>query len=571
MRRSLVLLLVAVAASSVGCVTSKRDDVASAGKAPVVAEPRASADARAEALLSEAGILAPAPVEVGALYPVVEGACARATPYAVGKSPVLVITRDAWIMSDVPRALHRMGGPTYDRLSGTMHENSIGLVGGIDEAHAWLQIRTSSGRGEDLSAIYFHFPQWHFLETPHGGQSQYGITHVIPQADGGIWAYGLHGMYLDLSRDKAGLDGPDAYNRYFAWSVAGESLAINLPGGDMRDAVRMASGELVAAGWSKQGEAQLRRWSPAKKVDDLVVPGPMGQQTSSPELGVGTARAVLLPSRQKHAFYTYLSDKLQPSKLNARLADVGSWLVTSSDDLMVTTAAGALFIETKDGVVTEEKLPEAGRLAGEPTLPWLMATSGALYRRAGSEWAKMTLPESPWAAETHPPARVEWVKTVAGETWVSTVRTDLGFGLKKPGEVRTLYASKARPAPVRCGAPFGTEATLAAFPPRATASCDKLIVVVASEKEGDKPASYPKLGAALKGDAALGDTLSFVVFGPEKTPVLGIAAPSPEIAAALVKKLAKVASHAPEIVCGAADERRRLDLDVKTGVFSPRP
>src|ERR1700722_18387216 len=54
---------------------------------------------------------------VPALFPVVEGACPKARAYSVGKTPVLVVNRDAWAMGgSAPYPLYRMGPVVFDRV-----------------------------------------------------------------------------------------------------------------------------------------------------------------------------------------------------------------------------------------------------------------------------------------------------------------------------------------------------------------------------------------------------------------------------------------------------------------------
>ncbi len=506
---------------------------------------------------------------VTSLFPVVEGACPAMRAYAVGTTPVLVVYRDAWTMArDGARPLYSMGPPVFDRLSGTvLTADHIGEVGGIDDAHALVQVRLSTGRGEDVSDVLAQTLKWQALPTPHGQFGSYALTHLIPQPDGSLWAYGAHSMYLDIPGDSR--DGNANHDHYFAWSSAGEPLKINLPGPDMEGARRLSNGELVARGRSSTGRPMLRRWSPEKKVDDLVVAG-AAAATTDPLLAVGSSRAVLIPSKAQHVLYNYTGEALQLSALSSRLHDISSFLVTSGDDLMVAAADGTLLIETKDGTITEEKLPEPGRLAEEPSVPWFIATSGVLYTRTGKEWTKVALPDGPWLAETHPQGRVEWVKVAGDETWVSAVRTDVGLGQKRAGEVRTVYSSRARPAALRCGAPFPA-GTIASLPPRSGATCATPVLVVASEKEKDEKPNYPKLGAALKGDALLGESLTFVGFGAGPNHLLGIVAPTPEIAKELLKKLATVAPSAPELVCGAPVPHRQLTFHVKTADFTQAP
>jgi hypothetical protein len=529
-RSFLVGLAVAIAA----CRTARiRDD------APATSAPKEEAPKKADPEPQEAPLTA--------LHPVIEGACPMARAYAVGRTPVLVMYRDAWAMdANGPRAFYRMGPPLYDAFQGVMKTaDHIGDVGGRDEVHAWIQLRLSSGRSEDASDVRVKGTEWRSLKTPAGMHGFFGLTHVIEQPDGSLWTYGEHSMYLDVPGDRPG---QASYDKYFAWTATGEPLEVNLPGPDMKRALRLPSGELVSGGLSKAEKPVLRRWSPVKKVDDIALPG--GAQKDDPVVALGTKRVVVRSSKQNAVFYNYVDEKLEPSKIRAR--DASSWLVTASDDLYVTTGS-TLWIETKDGAISDEQLPEPGRLAAEASTPWLLAASGALYVRADAAWRKIALPDGPWAGDTHPPAKIEWVKTIGGETWAGTVRTDVGFGQKKAGEVRTIYASKPRP-PLRCGSPFAM-ATVAPFPARVGPSCTTFAVVTATE-----PA---KVATALKGLAVLGETLTFVTSSAEGSRVVAVLAPTRDVAKEVAKKLSA------EIVCGAPSEEKRFTYRVKTGTLEP--
>lgn len=512
----------------------------------------------------------PAGVDRGvtAFYPTVEGVCPAARTTTIGTHPVLVFPRHAWAMhAEGPKLLYAMPEATYDAFVGAMTGGSerIGDIGGTDEGHVWVIVGSHSGRGIDTSYVQFNGK---VLQTPSAGQSWFAVTRVIPQPDGSIWGYGDHNPYYGAPGDPPPPGPGESWqklNRYFAWSADGAPIKPNLPGPDMEHASRMESGEIVAPGLSTHGRAMLRRWSPTRKVSDLVVPDSV-VLTDPPELALGTKRAVLRSAKNKAVFYSYDgADKLVAAPINGRLKTASSWLLSTADQLMVTTSDGTLLIEAADGSITEEKLPEPARLAPEPGATWLMADSGAVYTRAGTEWRKLTLGAGPWAAETRPPARVEWVRTLGGETWVSTVRTDAGFGQKRPAEVRTFYASKPRTTPLRCGSPY-PNGEVASFPPKADASCKDLVVVIGRESVKEEKPSYPKLAAVLKDEATLGETLAFVDFAGTSR-LFGVLAPTPEIAAALAKKLAKVTAHEPEIVCGASDVQRKLTLQVKTGTF----
>jgi hypothetical protein len=571
-----VLLPVAVAAGA--CATTGARDDAKKGGSTTPSSTSTTPTSSASTGEQRGGDGGALKTNAAAFYPVVEGACPSTRAYAIGNAPVLVTYRDAWVMGagDDVHALYRMGPPAYDGLSGTyLVADHIGDVGGLDEARAWVQLRLSTGRTEDASVVKVKAGagnEWKALPTPHGQQGFFGITNILQQPDGSLWTYGQHSMYMDIPGDAPSTNTEEmiyTHNKYFAWTVQGEPLKMNLPGPDMMNAIRMASGEIVAAGRAKtNNKPMLRRWSPTKKVDDLVATNEGGGGTAEPQIAVGTNRAVLLAAKEKHAFYNYMGDKLEKAPISAKVKDVASWVLTASDDLLVASSDGSLVIEKSDGSIIEEKLPEdGGRLATEQSAPWVMAKSGgAVFTRTKNEpeWKKITLPDGAWTNETHPPVRVEWVKVVGPETWVSTVRTDSGFGLKKPGEVRVLYSSRARSSPIRCGAPLPA-GTFAAFPPRATSSCTNgFVVIVASELEKDQKPEYPKIGAPLKGDvASFGESLTFVGFGGGPNRLLGILAPTMDIAKTIAKKV-----PGSEIVCGAPQEHRRLRFDVKTGAFS---
>lgn len=563
---------VVVLGSVTACATSAtRDDATTARKPPPSIGTRDAAVATTDAGTDAATTFAEArPREVTAFYPVAEGACAAARTTAIEKTPTLVFSRRAWEMRPTDaHLLYEMPAPRYDAFVGavTGGDEIIRDIGGTDDAHVWVIVGSHSGRGDDSAYLMLNGK---LLKTPEGQGAWFAIHNVLPQPDGSLWAYGHHSAQWGIPGDPP-ITNDDSWqklNRWFAWSAAGEPLKPNLPGPDMENAQRMETGEIVALSRSTDGRVMLARWSPTRKVSDLVSPEPFADKGSA--LQLGTKRAVLRPNNARSVFYNYDgSDKLVAAPINKRLKAIDSWLVTRSDQLLVTTSDGMLLAEAPDGTITEEKLPERARLASESSAPWLMGDSGVVYARTGEGWRKLVLPGGPWTAETHPAARIEWVKTLGDETWVSTVRIDGGFGQKKASEVRTFYVSSPRAMSLRCGSPYAA-GELVSFPPKPDATCKELVVVLGRELAKDEKPSYPKYAAVLKDEYALGETLTFVDFGATRR-LFGVLAPTPEVAAALVKKLAKMTPHEPEIVCGAADVQRRLTLKVKTGTFSVQP
>jgi hypothetical protein len=524
------------------------------------APPKTAASASASAIAAVTDAAPPPVARTEALFAFAEGACPKASVRAIGREAVILVQREAWAVNATGvELIYRMPDPKFDRYLGFVPDyHVIGQLGGTDRDHAYVQTVTSSGRGEDTSIVHYgNLAQLKALTTPHGNYGAYGQANVIQQPDGTVWIYGVHNMYADIPGEPR-----DPPNQYFAFSATGDPIkGVNVPGADMANAVRMESGELVAPGITSKGAPELRRWSPTRKVDDLLAAGaPTLAIDKNPELRIGTTTAVLaMPAKLR--WWIYADDKLRSSTLNVKVDNASSWLVTKADELMAT-AGYTLYIETKDGAVTEEKLPEPGTLAPEPSEVWLIGKSNSIYaRKPDKTWHKWPLPD------TTPPSKVEWVRVQNDEVFVSTVRTDIGFGRKKPGEIRTLYSSVKRAAPLRCGLPFSSGA-LRPFPPKADDTCKTLVVTALTETTTDEKPDYPKLGAALKGDAALGDSVTFIGFGPEPERVLGIAARSRAVADELVKRLDKVVTSAPEIVCGSPDEHRRLTFDVKTAKFA---
>lgn len=494
-----------------------------------------------------------------ALYPTLEGACPPARITAVGATAVLSLPRDLWALDPAgPRALARLGSPRWDLVAGRhMTEDGFGELGGRDEAHLWYVTHSFTARGEDYGDLTLLGPPSRVLATPHGENGFYSPASVIQHPDGTLWLFGVHSMYLDIPGDEK-LPNDVSHDRYFAFREDGTPIeGAKLPGADMGHAFRLASGEIVGAGLSKSGAGKLRRWSPSRRVNDLAL-----REAGTPALQLGSTRAVLRAPAKNGVFYLYKDgeDALRPSALGARARQATSWLVTGDDELLMTLQDGTLLREDREGVVHEERLPEPGKLQAVSSPRWLAADSGALYVQSGAAWNKVAL------SGGGPPARVEWVALAGGETWVSTVRTDTGFGRRRAGEVRVLHSSRPARSPVRCGAPFSA-GTLAELPPTAGPSCATPVVVVASEPAASPKGDLPKLRAALKRNAALGSTLTFVRFGAGDERLVGILAETPEVRDAILKSTHKLT--VAEVVCGAPHEIERRTFRVADGTFEP--
>jgi hypothetical protein len=490
----------------------------------------------------------------GVLY---EGACGRSYPYRLGGRAVHGFAQRLWALDDgKARSLFVHQPSSWNQ--GTSH---IGVVGGVDDAHAWVFELLPSRSGGYDAQLLFAALGWkrpsidEERETKEGTYSGY-FGGLVQQPDGSLWGN------VHLAIGSSGIE----KDMFMAWSPSGARLRIKLPGPDMAGAVRLSNGELVVAGRTKDDKPVLRRWSPERPVDDLVA-------KDAPRLGAAYARlqiagnhAVLVAPKDNSKdtlFYRYDGSTLTASKLNSPTIAATSWSFSDAHDLLVTTPSDELVIERADGTVTRETLPEPGVLAEESTASWLLAKSGALYIRQGS-WSKVPWPDGPWTGSVHPPARIEWLTTLGTETLVGTVRIDAGFGRKKPGEVRTVYSTLAHAAPLRCGAPFDTD-ELAEFPAPVLPNCATPMLIVGREK-GEPARSYPAIAARLKGRTGLGETLEFVNIGPDKRSLIAIRAKSDEVTKELIAALA--ATLQSELVCGPQETSRTLRFDVKAGTFA---
>jgi hypothetical protein len=490
------------------------------------------------------------------LSPLYEGACGPAHVFAIGGKPALVFQQSVVMLAeDEVRVLYRStpqvlqtGGPQPSYLS---------RVGGVDEAHAWIEYRAPTRGGDTTGLPLFAAKKWG--SGPSRSSADFGVGYrlenFIEHPDGSLWAFGQHDIYSVAGE-------PD--RKTFAWSKDGDFEKRSVPGADMEHGLRLGNGEVVAAARSKGNKPTLRRWSPKTPVDDLVAEGGAASNLAT-TVRVGTDRVVLAApgaAVSTIAFYTYVGGALSPSTLNARIQSMQSWAVMANDDLYVAGQSGGLWIEHKDGSSEQETLPEAGTLLPDAGTPWFIAKSGALYARGANAWNRIALADGPWSAATHPPSRVEWVRVIEGTAFVSVVRTDVAFGSKKPREVRTLYSSRKASPVLRCGAPFDND-ELGALPLPSTEACTTTVVTAGRDEK--------RMLAALKGNAALGASLQVASFegtlpgttASPKRSVLAVRATSPAVADELMKRLAPLGA---ERLCSPISAKERM-FDVKAGTL----
>jgi hypothetical protein len=382
-----------------------------------------------------------------------EGDCSAGPARKLGDAIAFVFQQSVVVLHDEgPKVLFR--AKPWVNVTGGPNSSYLSDVGGIDEAHAWV-IEQSPTRGGDTTSVpRFAALQWKTGPALSAAEYGYGylLSNFIAQPDGSLWAFGDHDMYMAPGEPS---------RKTFAWSKDGAFLKVSLPGADMALGSRIENGEIVAPGRGKGGKPKLLRWSPRSPVDDLTIDDAPTSQLGNvlPILRVGSKTAVFaVPdgSPKKPAFYRYDGDKLVAVPVNAERAEVLSWFVAPDDTLYVATADLSVHTARDSVEPTRAPLPEAGEWVSDAGAPWWKGASGALYRREGNTWSKLTLPDSPWAKSGHPPYKVVWVRTIGSDTLIGARRTDVGYAAsdKKPKVVTTVFSTGAPRPPMRCGYPL---------------------------------------------------------------------------------------------------------------------
>jgi hypothetical protein len=345
----------------------------------------------------------------------------------------------------------------------------------------------------------------------------------------------------------------------------------------MAGATRLTHGELVATG-SKNQTLVLRRWSPVRPVEDLTVNSGLSklEDTGLRTLGDLAVLAGFSPKPKKARFFLYEGAALKASRLNTFDVTIESWNLAEGAHLFATTTQGELLVEHlgTDEPIKHEPLPEAGYLIRDENTLWLVAKNGnSVYARNSEGWTQRVLPDGPWTKPVHPPARIEWLHQINGEVLVGTVRTDSGFGKKKPAQIRTVYSSLQRAKPLRCGAPFEPEELAEFLPPLTASSCDALTqtpaLVVAREKSEALANSYPTLASAIRSRTELREAnLELINLASSPRALIAIRATTGELRKALIDALAPALGSVPEAVCAPKEVLRTLHFDAKTGSFA---
>lgn len=259
-----------------------------------------------------------------------------------------------------------------------------------------------------------------------------------------------------------------------------------------------------------------------------------------------------------------------PIRTAFRAAPDEVWVILENGAVERSGAKGFAAVTTPEPALT---------LSGvDKNAPWMIGTSGKLYKREGETWKNVPLPRPPFAAKSIDPNATIPLKLrtvlvgaaddvlVVGQYW------EKGLGWKEQELHHVLFRTKAPTETLRCNEPDPENNNVhigrgfQSWPPLATAACTTPFVVLARRSNALKvpPSDWPKLRAAVKGHPELGD-VSLVEFRSGDRTFVGAKAKDFEAGKAIATLATGKDRVRPEIVCGAPEALRTIDVDLATG------
>lgn len=199
---------------------------------------------------------------------------------------------------------------------------------------------------------------------------------------------------------------------------------------------------------------------------------------------------------------------------------------------------------------------------------WVIEADGGLWlRRAGEEFARVTLPRPAFSDTAS--FRVEQVRAGGREVWLTASYDEQAAGWPKKEKRRAVLRNAPVQETRRCD--YENYALkLVTWPQAAREGCaTPYAVLVRASSWTPKDFAYPGLGKALKGRQEFAAArFSEVEIGGRR--IAGAAAPDLATARALAELVAaKVKDTRPEVVCAAPTELRPLPFDLATGKLAP--
>jgi hypothetical protein len=264
-------------------------------------------------------------------------------------------------------------------------------------------------------------------------------------------------------------------------------------------------------------------------------------------------------------------------------------VLPARDQVWLALEDGSLWVEARDGTLTERSLPEplsngtaeerkrAYRAATGSVIEraaqgdlWAVAKSGALYHLVGDRWKKVDLPHPPFSSAGA--YAVQSIVQTDDDVFLNAAYIQKEAGWAQPEPHRAILRTKRPAETLRCKEPdlaaggSDSGAGFESWPPMADDGCDAPFIVLlrrgmAQRLGGD----YPTVRAVLKGRAALGEEAKLVEFSSAGESYLGMRVPSVAEGRAIAEALGKKVPTRPEIVCGEVPPDRTIDIEVATG------
>lgn len=259
-----------------------------------------------------------------------------------------------------------------------------------------------------------------------------------------------------------------------------------------------------------------------------------------------------------------------PIRSAHRAADDDLWVILESGGIQRSTPKGFVTVPTPE--------PLAGLSGVDFGTPWAVGQSGKLYKRENDAWKEAKFAAPAFTANSSPAFKAKQVLVVApDDVLVIALYWEKGVGWKEPELHQALLRSKPVKETLRCNEPDPENNNVdigrgfQSWPPTLTSktgpSCSTPFAVLARRSNAIKspPGDWPKIRAALKGHADLGE-VSLVEFKSGDRTFVGAKAKDYDTARKMAELAAGKDRLRPEIVCGEPPVvDRTLALDSKTG------
>jgi hypothetical protein len=203
--------------------------------------------------------------------------------------------------------------------------------------------------------------------------------------------------------------------------------------------------------------------------------------------------------------------------------------------------------------------------------PWGVGASGVVYRREGETWTKRPLPPAPFSTSGIIPKAKGVVAAGPDDMLIVAKYWEKAPSWREQELHTALFRTKPVRETLRCNEPdpendnVNVGRGFQSWPPLATPACKTPFVVLARRSNAVKKVDdWPRLRAAFKGHAELGDVTLVEIISGDRT-FVGAKAASFGVAKKMMALATKNERLRPEVVCAEPEAVRTLPLDLATG------